>query len=136
MAIEADLSRAPECGASIGIEARPALIAGVPDPTRTETLAPDPAKGKAGPGPTEDKTSRWMIAGIIVFILAGVAIFSACPACPACPNKEESLADKYVNMTEQQLIRFFAGKLQKRAAPSRPRQPSLGGNIYKDTSRA
>ena len=74
-------------------------------------MAPDLIKGKAGPSPTEDKTSRWMIAGVSVFILAGVAIFFASaqpsppsPPAPPVPHKEESPAEKYANMTEQQLI--------------------------------
>jgi hypothetical protein len=51
-----------------------------------------------------------MIAGGSVFILAGVVIFFASaqptqptPPAPSVPS-EESLADKYANMTVQQLI--------------------------------
>jgi tetratricopeptide (TPR) repeat protein len=102
-----------ECGASISIEAQTCPHCGVPDPTKDKSAAPDPIKGKASPGPTEDRTSRWIIAGGSVFILAGVAIFFAsaqptppAPPAPSAPSvpTEESLADKYANMTAQQLI--------------------------------
>ena len=54
-----------------------------------------------------------MIAGVSVFILAVVAIIVGWslpsappvpPPVPPVPHKEENLADKYANMTEQQLI--------------------------------
>ena len=100
-----------ECGASISIETQTCPHCGAPDPTKDKSVAPDLIKGKAGPSPTEDKTSRWMIAGVSVFILAGVAIFFASaqpsppsPPAPPVPHKEESPAEKYANMTEQQLI--------------------------------
>ena len=105
-----------ECGASISMEAQTCPHCGAPDPTKDKNAAPDPVKGKAGPGPTENKTSRWMIAGAIVFILAGVAIFFASaqpsPPAPSAPPASsvppvptgESLTDKYANMTVQQLI--------------------------------
>jgi Tetratricopeptide repeat len=113
-----------ECGASTSIEAQTCPQCGTPDPTKDKSAAPDPTKdksaapdlrkGTAGPGnPTKHRTSRWMIAGGSVFILAGVVIFFASaqptppvpPAPPVAPvPTQESLADKYAKMTVQQLI--------------------------------
>ena len=113
-----------ECGASISTEAQSCSQCGapnptegkgaVPDPTQDISTAPDPIKDKAGPGArTARRTSRWMIAGGSVFFLAGVVIFFASaqptpPVSPAPPASsvptKESLADKFANMTVQQLI--------------------------------
>ena len=110
-----------ECGASTSTEAQTCPQCGTPDPTKDKGAAPDLTKDKgAAPDPTKDKsaapdlrkgtagaptkhrTSRWMIVGGSVFILAGVVIFfasaqptppPACPAClvcPACPNAGKS----------------------------------------------
>ena len=116
-----------ECGASISTEAQTCPQCGTPDPTKDKSAAPDPTKDEsAAPdlrkstagsrAPTKHRTSRWMIAGGSVFILAGVVIFfaSAQPTPPVSPTPpvppvppvptQESLADKYAKMTVQQLI--------------------------------
>ena len=115
-----------ECGASISIEAQTCPHCGAPDPTKDKSVAPDPTnipdptKDKSAapnptniPDPTKEKTSRWMVAGVSVFSLAVVAIIVGWslrsappvpPPAPPVPDKEENLAEKYANMTEQQLI--------------------------------
>jgi hypothetical protein len=114
-----------ECGASISTEAQTCPHCGAPDPTKDKSAAPDPAKDKsAAPDPTKDKTSRGMIAGVgagVIFILAVLAIIVGWsirsappvpPPVPPVPHKEESLADladKYANMSEQELINSLPG---------------------------
>ena len=126
-----------ECGTSTSTEAQTCPQCGTPDPTKDKGAAPDLTKDKgAAPDPTKDKsaapdlpkstagagaptkhrTSRWMIAGGSVFILAGVVIFFASaqptpppPPAPPAPSvppvpTQENLADKYAKMTVQQLI--------------------------------
>jgi hypothetical protein len=122
-----------ECGASISTEAQTCPQCGTPDstkdksaaldPTNDKSAEPDPTKGKnaadlrkgtaGAEAPTKRRTTRWMIAGGSVFILAGVVIFFAsaqptppvppAPPVPPVPT-QESLADKYAKMTVQQLI--------------------------------
>jgi hypothetical protein len=71
----------------------------IPNPTKDKSAAPDPIKGKA----------RWWMSGGIIFSLTALAIIvgwslGSAPPVPPVPQKEENLADKYANMTEQQLI--------------------------------
>jgi Flp pilus assembly protein TadD len=123
-----------ECGASISTEAQTCPQCGTPEstkdkraalePTNDKSAAPDPTKDKsaapdlskgtaASEAPAKHRTTRWMVAGGGVFILAGVVIFFAsaqptppvppAPPVPPVPT-QESLADKYAKMTVQQLI--------------------------------
>ena len=96
-----------ECGASISTEAQTCPHCGVPDPTKDKSAVQDLIKGKA---------SWWIIAGVIfsfvVAIIFGWSLPSAPPVPPPVPHKEESLAglaDKYANMTEQELIDSLPG---------------------------